>query len=1036
MNISEIFIKRPVATTLIMAGLVLFGIMGYFTLPVTDMPNVDFPFIVISASLRGADPETMAISVAKPLEKQLTTIAGIKNMTSTSKQGSTMVFVEFEMDRNIDDAALDVQAAISVAYRSMPDSMTDQPIYFKINPDSRPIFQLALTSDTLTTTELTEYAETYIAQRLSMVTGVAKADVRGAKRFAVRIQIDPQLMAARNIGVDEISSAVNSSNVTLPTGVLQGEDRIRNIKAAGELRTAKEFREIIVAWRDGAPVRLGDIATVIDDVEDTTTQSWLNDKLGVIIQVVRQPGGNTVQVVDNILSMLPGLIETLPPAVNLDVIEDSSQYIRDSVEEVEFTLLLTMVLVVIIIFIFLRDAMATIIPSLALPISVIFTFALMMPLDFSLDNISLLALILVVGFVVDDAIVMLENIIRHREMGKSPYVAALDGAKEVGFTIISMTISLAAVFIPLLFMPGIAGRMFYEFAAVIMIAVMISGVVSLTLTPMLSAHFLSDSSVHKSYGWGVYAALEWCFVTMHNGYDRSLHFCMRHKFLTFLTSLSLIFGTVVVASWLPTSFFPDMDGGTIAVTTKAEESISFLALSKAQKELHAIVEADPAVNTYVSIVGGNTFSGGSNTGSMTIRLKPIKERENINVIINRLREKLNQNPTLQVFVSNGSAMGGGGSQGQYTYDLVGSDTKELYATAAEVEALFKTIPELRDVSTNLQLMNPIVHLDIDRNKAAAMGITLMQIENALYSAFGTRQISVIYTPISDYKVILEVEPTMQYNASVLSTLYVRASDGRLIPLDTVVTISNQAGPLSVPHTRQFPSVTVSFNLSPGAAMGTALDNAGQQAAEILPDTVTGKFTGMAEEFQSSVTDMILLISVALLIIYIVLGVLYESFIHPITILAGLPSAVFGAMLSLWICNSELNMMAFVGIIMLIGIVKKNAIMMLDFAMEAEHKMKLSPEEAIIQGCLIRFRPIMMTTLAAIMGALPLAFGMGETGADMRQPLGICVAGGLIFSQMVTLYITPVYYVYLDRFGSFVGRVLRRIFHKEAIAIPE
>ena len=1034
MNMSAIFIRRPVATTLLMAGILIFGLLSYTLLPLNDMPNVEYPYIIVIGEMSGADPETMATSVAKPLEKQISGIAGIKSLKSTNKQGRTMVMIEFELDRDIDGAALDVQSAISQAYSRMPDTMTEQPRFIKINPDSLPVLQIALTSRSLTPQELTQYAETYISQRLSMVNGVSKTEVRGAKRFAVRVQLDPALMVARDVSMDEISAAVQDANVTLPTGTLDGQTRIRNIKASGEMRTAEEFGRIIVAWRNGAPVRMEDVALVEDGVEDTKQASWVSGENGVIVQVTRQPGGNTVQVVRDILDILPSIDESLPPSIQMAVMEDSSIPIQDSVDEVQFTLILTIFLVIAVIYLFLHDVRATVIPSLAVPLSIVATYAFMFAAGFSLDNLSLMALILVVGFVVDDAIVMLENIVRHREMGKSAWQAAMDGSGEVGFTIMSMTISLAAVFIPLLFMPGVAGRMFVEFAAVIIIAVSVSLFIAISLTPMLSAKFLTDASVHVKDS-RFRAAMENAFNRLLRGYETSLHFVMRHRFATFAASLGLIAATGVLAAHMPTGFFPAMDGGRIRITTRAEESISFTALAEAQRGLHPIIAADPAVDSYLSTVGGGT-RGETNSGNITVRLKPIKERDHIDVVINRLRAALGDNPTLNVYVQNADSRGAGGSGGQYTYTLVGTDSADLYPAAQKLEKALKGTASVRDVGTDLQLMNPTIRLDIDRDKAGMLGITLRQIENALYSAFGTRQISTIYTDVSDYTVKLEVLPDLQDSASVLSSIYLRSDRGALVPLDTLVTYRNEAGPLTVNHQGQFPAVNVSFNISPGYAMGDAMRDVEDTAETILPDTVTGSFTGTAQDFQSSVVSMILLIIVALVLIYIVLGILYESFIHPITILSGLPSAGFGAMLLLWIFNLELDMMAFVGIIMLIGMVKKNAIMVLDFSLEAERKEHLAPEEAVIKGCLVRFRPILMTTLAAVMGALPLAIGMGATGADMRRPIGICVAGGLIFSQIVTLYITPVYYVYLDHFGNWTTRKLRRILRGSLAEAPD
>ena len=1030
MNISALFIRRPVATTLLMLGILIFGMMSFTRLPLSEHPNVEYPIIIVNATLSGASPETMATSVAKPLEKQLSNISSIKSMTSVSKLGRTMVVIEFEMDRDIDGAALDVQSAISIAYSRMPDTMTQMPRFWKVNPDALPVLQLALTSQTMTRQQLTDYAENYVSQRLSMVRGVSRTEVRGAKRYAVRVNLRPELMLARNVSAEEIRSAIDAANVTLPTGKLDGSSRIRNIKASGSLVRPEEFARIVVAWRNGSPVRLSEVADVAEGVEETNQASFISGKAGVVVQVTRQPGGNTVQVVRDVISILPEIEASLPPSVSLQIVEDTSIPIKESVSEVEFTLLLTILLVVVVIYAFLRDGMATLIPSLALPLSVVATFPLMFFCGFSLDNMSLMALILVVGFVVDDAIVMLENIIRHREMGKLPGAAAMDGAGEIGFTILSMTVSLGTVFIPLLFLPGIAGRMFFEFAAVIIMAISISFFISISLTPMMCAVFLSDSSLHASRT-GIKALMERFFNALLRGYGASLNLVMRHKFLTFLFSLSLIAGTWWFARLVPTGYFPAIDGGRIRVTLRAEESISFAALTKAVQEMHPIIAADPAVRNFITTIGGGARAD-TNTANIMVRLKPIEERDGINTVIQRLRQKLNTSATLMVSLRNANAQGAGGNAtGLYSYTLVGSNTEDLYSAARRVEDALRHLPGVRDVGTDLQLLSPTIKLFVDRDKASMLGITLSQVENALYSAFGTREISTIYTDVSDYSVKMEVLPERQDSASVLDSLYLRSSSGRLVPLETLVTKKFEAGPLNVNHRGQFPAVNVSFNIAEGSAMGDIMASVEATARDLLPDSVSGSLTGTAQDFQRSVHDMIIIIVVSLLLIYIVLGILYESFIHPLTILSGLPSAAFGAVFCLWLFNSELNMTAFVGIIMLIGIVKKNAIMVLDFALTAERSENLPPEESIVRGCLIRFRPILMTTLAAVMGALPLAFGIGATGAESRQPIGICVAGGLIFSQLVTLYITPVYYVYLDRLGHAVSRGCARIFRRNA-----
>ncbi len=1021
MNMSALFIKRPVATTLIMFALFFFGAFGYTMLPVNDMPDIELPFIVVFAQMPGADPEIMANSVAKPLEQQFATIAGVDTMTSTNRQGTTIVFLEFDMEVDINDAALDVQAAISIAHAFMPDAMPSPPLFFKLNPDSLPIIHIALTSNAMTLQELTQYAETYISQQLSMIPGVAQTYVAGEKRFAIRVQIDPVRLTAQNISIDEIINAVGVSNVVLPTGLLQGENRIRNIQVDGQLHTAEEFENIIVAWRDNAPVRLSDIATVVDDVEDRDQRAWINGQDGVVVQVVRQPGGNTVEIVDRILQVLPSIQASLPPSIEMEIVQDNSIFIRDSVHEVVFTLWLTVGLVILVIFVFLRDIRATIIPSLAVPFSIIATFACMYLLGFSLNNVTLMGLILVVGLVVDDAIVMLENIIRHREMGKTAFEASMDGSKEIGITIVSMTVSLVSVFIPLLFLPGLVGLMFFEFAAVIMIALSLSGFISISLTPMMCNQFLKDTHSEKENI--LYRALGAMLDAMTNFYVVTLKWAVRYKFMMFILSLTLIWGTGFIAGQLPSGFFPDMDGSSISITTVAEESISPQALAEAQQALHEVLLNDPAVKTFVSNVGGTDFSSTSNMGTINVGLHSPDERGHIDDVINRMRVSLNQTPDLQVYVMNGSSSTGGGGTAEFSYVLVGTDVDMLYEYAQEAEDALHLVPEIRDVSSDLHLKNPIMEFAIDRDLATTLGISLAQIETTLYSAFGQREISVIYDEVSDYRVFIEVDRDLQRDNAVLSSIHFRSPVGGSIPFEAISSSRQEAGPLSVNHYGQFPSVTISFNTSEGETIGTVTPIVEQILADTLPSEISFQPSGSAADFQESVTGMILLIIVAIFLIYIILGILYESFAHPLTILSGLPSAAFGAMFSLWIFGQELNMMGFIGILMLVGIVKKNAIMMVDFAIEAEKNQNLSPEEAIVQGCIVRFRPIMMTTLAAIMGALPLALGVGETGSDMRMPLGICVAGGLIFSQIVTLYVTPAYYVYIGRFGNFITSII-------------
>ncbi|AAS94921.1 efflux RND transporter permease subunit [Nitratidesulfovibrio vulgaris] len=1027
MNVTEFFIRRPVTTTLVMLGLLFFGVMGYRQLPVSDLPNVDFPTIQVRAQLPGADPETMASSVAAPLERQFATIAGIDSMSSTNTQGNTRITIQFNLSRDIDAAAQDVQAAISTAQRKLPSDLTTPPSYQKVNPADQPILFLALTSPTLPLSKVNEYAETRIGQTISMVSGVAQVNVYGAKKYAVRVQVDPRRLKALGLGIDEVSAAVDKANSNLPTGTLQGEHTASIIKASGQLYDAAAYRPVVVAYRNGAPVRLEELGRVVDSVEQDRILNWFNDERGIVLAVQRQPGTNTVEVVESIKRLLPEFERQLPAAVKLNILFDRSESIKASVAEVKFTLVLTVCLVVLVIFLFLRSLSATVIPSLALPMSVVVTFAAMHMMGFSLDNLSLMALTLAVGFVVDDAIVMLENIVRHMEMGKTPLRAALDGAREIGFTIISMTVSLAAVFIPVLFMGGIVGRLFHEFAVVITVAILLSGFVSLSLTPMLCALFLKPHVGQRRHG-RVYNALETFFETLHRGYERSLRFTMRHHRMTFGLSMVVLGVTVWLFAAMPKGFLPSEDTGQISGFTEADQSVSFGQMVKLQKTLHPIIAADPGVDSFSSTVGAGGPNVGGNSGRFFIRLKDFDERdEHVDTIINRLRAKLSGFPGINVFLVNPPSInvGGRASKSLYQYTLQGPDTAELYKAGTELEAALRELPQLRDVTSDLQIRNPEVRVDIDRDKAAALGLSVHQVEDALQSAYGTRQVSTILAPDNDYQVILELLPEYQRDASSMSLLNVRSASGRLVPLDTIATLRPSVGPLAVNHSGQFPSVTLSFNLRPGVSLSEAVQAVEGIAGQYLPPTATGTFQGTAQAFQSSMQGMAMLLFMAVVVIYIVLGVLYESFIHPLTILSGLPSAGLGALVTLFIFGIDLNLYAFVGIIMLIGIVKKNAIMMIDFAVEAERKNGASPYEAILQGCLIRFRPIMMTTMAALMGTLPIAVGWGP-GAEARQPLGLAVVGGLLVSQLLTLYITPVYYTYLDALSRRIKRRMGRV----------
>jgi HAE1 family hydrophobic/amphiphilic exporter-1 len=967
----------------------------------------------------------MASAIATPLEKQFSTIAGLDSMTSTNGLGISKITLQFNLSRNIDAAAQDVQTAIATASSQLPQGMPTPPTFRKVNPADQPVLYIAMSTDTLPLSTVDEYAENLLAQRISMISGVAEVVVYGSQKYAVRARLDPKALASRGIGIDEVASAISSGNVNLPTGTLWGKHQAFTVQATGQLNDAAAYRPLIVAYRGGSPVRLGELGHVIDSVQNDKVAAWFNGKRAIVLAILRQPGTNTIEVVESIRDILPSFRADLPAAVNLDILYDRSIPIKDSVRDVQFTLILALVLVIAVIFIFLRNLSATIIPSLALPMSLIGTFAVMYLFGYSLDNLSLMALTLCVGFVVDDAIVMLENIVRHMEQGEGVLEAALNGSKEISFTILSMTLSLVAVFIPVLFMGGIVGRLLHEFAVTIAVAVLISGFVSLTLTPMLCSRFLRPPGEEK-HG-RLYQVFERFFERVRRAYEISLRWALHYRLTTLIISLLFLVGVIGLYFITPKGFLPSEDRGQIFSFTEAAEEISFDSLAEHQKKLAEIVSQDPNVSNFMSSVGAAGSTVSSNIGRLFIRLKPRDERAlSADQVIQELRPKLSTVPGIRVFMQNPPPINVGGllTKSQYQYTLQGSDINELYKYAPILEAKLRTLPGFLDVTSDLQIKSPQVYVRIDRDKASALGLSAGQVEDALSSAYSSRQVSTIYAPNNQYWVIIELEPEYQMDPAALSLLYVRSSSGSLVPLSTVASIERTVGPLTVNHLGQLPAVTISFNIALEKSLGDAVKGVEKTSREILPATITGSVQGTAQAFKSSMAGLGILILVAILVIYIVLGILYESYIHPITILSGLPSAGLGALLTLLIFKIDLNLYALVGLIMLIGIVKKNAIMMIDFALDAERKEGKRPEEAIFQGALIRFRPIMMTTMSALMATLPIALGLGA-GAEARQPLGMAVVGGLIFSQIVTLYISPVMYIYLDGFQKSVRRYFSR-----------
>ncbi|WP_420266523.1 efflux RND transporter permease subunit [Candidatus Magnetominusculus dajiuhuensis] len=1023
MNLSEIWIKRPVMTTLVMCTLLFFGIAGYKKLPVNSLPTVDFPTIQVTVNFPGANAETMASTVATPLERQFTQIAGLEQMVSSSSTGKTNITLQFSLDRSIDAAAQDVNSYITAAAPYLPSTLPYPPTYKKVNPADNPVVYIAVSSDTLRMSDVDEYAETFISEHISMLSGVSQVLVYGAQKFAVRVRVNPSKLVSYGVGLDEVKNAINTGNVNLPNGIIDSSYQQYSIQSNGQLFNAAGYLPLIVAYRNGAPVRIRDIGTAEDDVENNRTAAWFKTKeksdRSIVIVVKRQPGSNTVEVADSIMALIPKLKSQLPQALSMKVFYNQADYIRESASDVQYTLIFTIFLVVLIIYLFLRSAAATVIPGIAVPLSIIGTFCVMYVLNYSLNNLTLMALTLSAGFVVDDAVVVLENIFRRMEHGETAMEAAFDGSREISFTVLSMTVSLVVVFIPIMFMSGIIGRLFREFAVSIGVAILVSGVISLTLTPMLCSRFLRHGGETHTSGNSYY---EKAFDFILRIYGAALRIVLKHRYTMLLLTSIVMAATVFLFIYIRKGFIPGEDQNYFRGVTMASESISFKDMVRHQQTISEIAKTEPEVISLISVVAPMSLPG-ANTGILFVTLSDSKYRKRtVDQIITAMRPKLNSVIGLRAFLQNPPVItiGGQVTSALYQFTLQSIDLAELFKYGDILTQKVRTIDGLTDVSNDIMLNSPRVNVAVDRDKASALGLTLNAIQETLYSAYGTRQVSTIYTDINQYQVILEVEPRFQLDPAALSLLYVRSSDGKMVPLNTVAKVTMVSGPLVVNHTAQLPSATISFNLHGNKSIGEAVDEITKIAKETLPASVTTSFQGSAQEFQKSIASMGILLVITILIIYVVLGILYESFIHPITILTSLPLAGFGALGTLMLFNMELDVYAFVGVIMLVGLVKKNGIMMVDFALQLERENGESPVDSIYHACMIRFRPIMMTTMAALFGTLPIALGIGA-GGDARRPLGVAVIGGLFFSQMLTLFVTPVFYVYMDKFNRWLTK---------------